>query len=120
MLKQAVALNGLTSLALTKLDVLSGMGPVRVAVAYRHGGHRLTEVPARVEQLADCEPEYVELPGWELPEGGLTREAELPITAREYVAFVENALGIPVSILSLGPEREQIVFRSDPFLHFSA
>lgn len=114
-LKQAVVLNGLTSVALTKLDVLSGMPELKVAVAYWLKGERLERIPPRVEDVEACEPEYVTLRGWDASLEGVRDEEALPEAARAYVRFVEDALEVPVSILSVGPGREQIIFRRDPF-----
>ncbi|MFM7201513.1 MAG: adenylosuccinate synthase, partial [Myxococcota bacterium] len=114
-LKQAVVLNGLTSVALTKLDVLSGMPELKVAVAYWLKGERLKRIPPRVEDVEACEPEYVTLRGWDASLEGVRDEEALPEAARAYVRFVEDALEVPVSILSVGPGREQIIFRRDPF-----
>lgn len=110
-LKQAVILNGLTSVALTKLDVLSGMSELQVAVAYRLRGERITHVPPRVEDVEACVPEYVTLPGWVASLTEVRREEDLPLAALEYVRYVEAFLEIPVSILSVGPDREQIIVR---------
>lgn len=88
---------------------------MKVAVAYRLRGERIDTVPARVEDVDACEPEYVSLPGWHEGLEGLRAEAGLPESVRAYVSFVEAHLGVPVSVLSVGPGREQIIFRHDPY-----
>ncbi len=114
-LRQAVALNGLTGLALTKIDVLSGIERLKIATAYQLRGERIEHLPARVDEMLACEPLYEELEGWNEGLMDVTEEGELPRAARAYVRFIEEALGIPVRILSVGPGREQIVLRGDPF-----
>src|SRR5436309_2897034 len=111
MLRMAVRVNGLTRLALTKLDVLGGLERVRVCIGYRHDGGVLREFPASMRVLADCAPMYREFPGWpDLPEEEWIRIARrgrraLPETARRYVAFVESQLKVPVRVLSVGRSR---------------
>ena len=111
MLRMAVRVNGLTRLALTKLDVLGGLERVRVCIGYRHDGGVLREFPASMRVLADCGPMYREFPGWpELPEDEWIRIAArgrraLPETTRRYVAFVESQLKVPVRVLSVGRSR---------------
>src|SRR5213079_2879167 len=111
MLRMAVRVNGLTRLALTKLDVLGGLDRVRVCIGYRHNGGVLREFPASMRVLADCGPMYREFPGWrELPEDEWIRIAArgrraLPETTRRYVAFVESQLKVPVRVLSVGRSR---------------
>src|SRR5437667_112052 len=111
MLRMAVRVNGLTRLALTKLDVLGGLERVRVCIGYRHDGGVLREFPASMRVLADCAPMYREFPGWpDLPEEEWIRIARrgrraLPETARRYVAFVESQLKVPVRVLPVGRSR---------------
>jgi len=111
MLRMAVRVNGLTRLALTKLDVLGGLDRVRVCIGYRHDGGVLREFPASMRVLADCGPMYREFPGWpDLPEEEWIRIATrgrraLPETTRRYVAFVESQLKVPVRVLSVGRSR---------------
>ena len=111
MLRMAVRVNGLTRLALTKLDVLGGLERVRVCIGYRHDGGVLREFPASMRVLADCGPMYREFLGWpDLPEEEWIRIATrgrraLPETARRYVAFVESQLKVPVRVLSVGRSR---------------
>src|SRR5256884_859633 len=111
MMRMAVRVNGLTRLALTKLDVLGGLDQVRVCVGYRHNGGVLREFPASMRVLADCGPMYREFPGWpDLPEEEWIRIAArgrraLPETTRRYVAFVESQLKVPVRVLSVRRSR---------------
>jgi adenylosuccinate synthase len=100
-----VRLNGITSLALTKLDVLSHFAELPVCVAYRLRDDSETyEFPAHQSDFHHCRPVYETLPGWQEP---LTDE--LPKAARAYVAFVEDALGVEISLVGTGAERESVV-----------
>src|SRR5881409_2057003 len=104
-LRYAVRLNGITSLALTKLDVLSHFHEPPVCVAYRlRDGSETFEFPAHQSDFHHCRPVYETLPGWQQP---LTDE--LPQAARGYVAFVEQALGVEISLVGTGAERESVV-----------
>ncbi|ROR32035.1 adenylosuccinate synthase [Inmirania thermothiophila] len=114
-LRRSVRLSGVDGLCITKLDVLDGLERVRVCVGYRDGGRLLDAPPAGAEALARCEPVYEELPGWHESTAGLTDEAALPGNARRYLEFVERFVGVPVDMISTGPERGEIITRRDPF-----
>jgi adenylosuccinate synthase len=109
-LRYAVRVNGITSLALTKLDVLSAFADVPVCVRYRlRDGTETDEFPAHQSDFHHCEPVYEALPGWKEPLDALTDPRELPPAARRYVDFVEGRLGVPVSLVGTGRERERIL-----------
>ncbi|MFH1707712.1 MAG: adenylosuccinate synthase [Planctomycetota bacterium] len=109
--RYACALNGMHSLALTKLDVLDGQKTIPVAVAYSHRGARLETVPADAAVYAECTPVYETLPGWRTPTAGVTAFAELPAEARAYIAYIESRTGVPVAFISTGPGREATIIR---------
>jgi adenylosuccinate synthase len=111
-LRYAVRVNGLNQLALTKLDVLSGLEQLRVAVAYEREGERVAHFPAEfgVESLAQWQPVYEELPGWDEDITALRRRGDLPPEAKAYVARIEQHLGVPITFIGVGPEREQAIF----------
>jgi adenylosuccinate synthase len=109
--RYATRLNGLDSVALTKLDVLDTLDEIKVCTAYRHGKDILTEWPADLHVLAKCEPVYETLPGWSRPSSGLTRYEDLPREAQRYVAFLEEVSGVPVSIVSTGSGRRDTIVR---------
>ena len=111
MLRHAVMVNGLTRLALTKLDVLSGMDVVRVCTAYAG----LDEVPAGAAALGGAEPVYEELPGWTEPLAGITRFEKLPAHAQQYVSRLEALVGVPVSLVGTGPGRHDVIVRDALF-----
>ncbi|HIE38885.1 MAG TPA: adenylosuccinate synthase [Anaerolineales bacterium] len=111
-LRYAAEINGLTELALTKLDVLAGIHPLRVAVAYERDGERTTRFPAQfgAEELVRWRPVYVDLPGWTQALEGVRRREDLPPEAQAYVAYVEETVGVPVSLIGVGPDREQTIW----------
>ncbi len=110
-LRYAQQVNGFTELALTKLDVLSGLPWIPVCVAYRIGGERVEEFPASLRELSQVRPIYEQLPGWKEDIRKARSFADLPRAARDYVAYIQEALGVPVRIISLGPEPEATIFR---------
>lgn len=108
MLRYAARVNGLTAVAVNAVDVLAGRPQVPVVVAYRIGGRRVTEVPAAIEDLLEAEPEYEELDGWTLPER-VERAADLPAALRRYLERIEAATRAPVTAVSAGRERADVV-----------
>ena len=110
-LSYAARVNGLDELALTKLDVLSGLPSLKVAVAYEREGERIEVFPAEfgVESLAEWEPVYEELAGWEEDITGVRRREDLPQAAQDYVCRIECLVGLPVTFIGVGPEREQAI-----------
>ena len=112
-LRYAARINGLDEFALTKLDVLSGLERLKVAVAYERDGERTEHFPAEfgVEALAQWKPVYEELPGWAEDISGVRGREALPPAAREYVARIEEWVGVPVTFIGVGPEREQLIVR---------
>lgn len=106
-----VELNGVDEIALTKMDVLDGIDPLRVCTSYRHGPGLLEQYPAEARVLSEVEPIYEELPGWKGPTSGLKKFDDLPKEAREYVGFLEEKIGAAVSMISVGRRRDQIIIR---------
>ena len=109
--RYATRINGLDSVALTKLDVLDGLEEIKVCTGYRYGDGLLTEWPADLNVLARCEPVYETLPGWTGSSFGVTRFGELPRDAQRYVSFLEEVSGVPVSIVSTGSGRHDTIIR---------
>jgi adenylosuccinate synthase len=114
-LRHAAMVNGLTGLCVTKLDTLSGVHPLRVAVAYEIGGRPVQHLPHHAEDLAACRPVYEELPGWDDPLGELRDLRSLPPAARRYLERIEQLVGIPVDMVSVGAERAQTIAVREPF-----
>ena len=110
-LRYAVRVNGLTEIALTKLDILSAFETLRVAVAYDSLGDRYDEFPRQQRVLYNCRPIYEELPGWSEDISGVRDYDDLPKEARGYVDYVESVTGVPVTIVSVGPARDATLRR---------
>jgi adenylosuccinate synthase len=113
-LRYAARVNGFTSLALTKLDVLSSFGEIPVCVRYRlRDGSETDDFPAHQSDFHHCEPVYDVLPGWRRPVDGAEALDELPDAARRYVEFVEHMLGVEVCLVGTGAERERFLARDE-------
>ncbi|TQD27311.1 adenylosuccinate synthase [Methanolobus vulcani] len=107
LLKKAIYLNGYTSIALTKLDVLSNLEPVRVCVAYELDGKTIDYPPEDTSELARCKPVYEDLPGWNSDLTGVKEFSDLPQNAQDYVLYLEGKMGVKIDYISVGPAREQ-------------
>jgi adenylosuccinate synthase len=113
-LRYAVRLNRMNALAITKLDVLRGLGPLRVAVRYRsREGAKLDSFPYHQSILHSATPEYEELPGFDEDIGACRGESELPSAARDYLGFIAEFVGVPVRLVGVGPDREQTILIGD-------
>lgn len=104
----AVRINGLTGIALTKLDTLANMPVVKLCVGYRLNGEIIKEFPASIEDLALCEPIYEEFPGWE-DISGITEYNKLPTNVLRYIERIEELCDAKVSLISVGPRRDQTI-----------
>jgi len=111
LLRYAIRINGLTELAITKLDILSGFKSLKVCTSYRQGSMSHMELPLGPADLSPFEPIYEELPGWREVVTGIRKGSDLPGEARDYIRFIENFCDVPVKMVSVGPEREQVVIR---------
>jgi adenylosuccinate synthase len=114
-LKRAVQLNGVSGLCITKLDVLDGLETIRVCTGYRMGGQVLSEPPLFADAFADVEPIYEEHPGWTASTVGITQYDALPENARLYLSRLESLVGVPIDIVSTGPDRDQTIVLHHPF-----
>jgi adenylosuccinate synthase len=112
MLRQAVRVNSLTEIALTKLDVLDSFRTIKVCTGYRFGDTVLGHYPDRMELLAEVEPVYTELPGWDRSVSAARRASELPREAAALVELVESQVGVPVGVVGVGAERDDYVLWS--------
>jgi adenylosuccinate synthase len=110
-IKYAAEVNGLTDLCITKLDVLSCLDTIKVCVAYEHEGRRYTTVPGSQSAFHHATPIYEELPGWKSDITGCRNFEELPEAAQNYINFIEELAGVQVSIIAVGPERNQTIMR---------
>jgi adenylosuccinate synthase len=111
MLRESVRLNGPTGLAVTKLDVLGGLDEIKLCMAYEHGGGRVDYPPQKHNALAEVTPVYESVPGWQEDVSGCRSFDELPQAARDYIGRIEEILGVPATIISVGPDREQTIVR---------
>jgi len=110
-LRYAVRLNRMDSLAITKLDVLSGLGPLRLAIRYRsREGAVLDTFPYHQSILHSATPEYEELPGFDADLDTCRKESDLPTEARDYLGFISDFVGVPVRLIGVGPDRDQVVW----------
>jgi adenylosuccinate synthase len=110
-LRHTARLAGVSSIAVSVLDVLGAFETIRVATAYEVDGRRLETFPANCRTLEHCRPIYEELPGWLCDVSGVTSWGELPPSARDYLGFVESLAGASVEFVSVGPERSQLIER---------
>ncbi len=111
LLRYAVRVNGLTELALTKLDILTGLNPLRICTGYRVNGEVLENLPMGPKDLSPFEPVYEDMPGWEEDVMSVREWEDLPPQARDYVQRIEALIGLPVKLISVGPERDQVIRR---------
>ena len=113
-LNNAVRLNGLTGLAITKLDVLGELDELKICTAYQRDGKTLEEVPANLNHLAECQPVYETLPGWRQDIRNIRRFEDLPDNARQYLSRIEALTGVPIQIISVGPGRNETIVLENP------
>ncbi|MCC6488114.1 MAG: adenylosuccinate synthase [Candidatus Hydrogenedentes bacterium] len=114
-LRRAAMLNGDTSIVLTKPDVLTVVDTVRICTSYKINGTTTTDFPAQVTDLEKVVPVYEEMPGWKQDISGFRAWDELPANAQRYFERIESLVGVPISIVSVGPGREQTITHKDPF-----
>ena len=108
-LRYAAQINGLTEIAITKLDILTGLETLKICVAYDYRGRRLEDFPASAEVLAECEPVYEEWPGWSEDIRGARALSDLPQAALDYVRRVEELASAPATYVSVGPGHEETI-----------
>jgi adenylosuccinate synthase len=107
--RYAAEINGFSSVALTKLDVLDALDEIKVCVGYMLNGKKCESLPSVSQDLRRVEPVYETLPGWKSETLGITDLTELPRAAREYVNFLSNQIGVQIGLVSTGPERSQTI-----------
>lgn len=109
-LKYAVRINGITSLALMKLDVLSGLEEIKICVSYKNESKSITEFPCVSSDLDQLEPQYKTFKGWKEDISSCKKEEELPKLARDYVRFIGKELGVSIDLISVGPKRSETIW----------
>jgi len=114
-LRRSVQINGVSGLCVTKLDVLDGMESLQVGVGYLLDGERYHILPGGAEELAQGGPVYEEVPGWSQSTVGVKRYEDLPETARSYLKTIERVCGVPIDMISTGPDREETIILRHPF-----
>jgi adenylosuccinate synthase len=113
--KDSVRLNGLSSIGITKLDVLSGLEKVKLCVAYELEGKKIDSMPASLKKLGRCIPVFEEYPGWKQSISSARKWMDLPASARKYLRRIEEVTQVPLSIVSVGSGREESIILKDPF-----
>ena len=113
--RRAVILNSVTGICLTKLDVMDGLDKVNICTAYSFKGETIRDMPAGAEDIALCEPVYEQMDGWSESTAGLTGYKDLPKSAVNYIRRIEELIGVPVHIISTGPDRNQNIILQHPF-----
>ncbi|HEX9207695.1 MAG TPA: adenylosuccinate synthase [Steroidobacteraceae bacterium] len=114
-MRRACMHNSISSLCVTKLDVLDGLDTIRICTGYRIDGEVREEPPLLPHRFSECEPVYEEHPGWSEPTHGITQFDKLPATARKYLARMEELAGVPIDIVSTGPDRAQTIVLRHPY-----
>jgi adenylosuccinate synthase len=114
-LKRSIQINGVTGLCMTKLDVLDGLDTVRLCVGYKIDGNTIDILPRGAVDVARCEPVYEDFPGWTQSTVGVTSWDQLPVQAQNYLKRIEEVSGIPIDMVSTGPDRDETILLRHPF-----
>ncbi|MBU1445737.1 adenylosuccinate synthase [Patescibacteria group bacterium] len=111
--KYAVIINGLTSINLTKLDILDTFETIKVCTGYTHKGKKITSIPASTDILEECEPQYIEIEGWNCKTSDARTFDELPQKAKDYIKKLEELIECPINFVGVGVRRDQIIYKAD-------
>ncbi len=114
-LRRSNQVNSVSGLCITKLDVLDGLDVIRICVGYQSNGEQLNSLSLAADVLETCEPIYEEMPGWKESTVGVKSYDDLPQAARDYLKRIEEIAGVPVDIISTGPDREETIVLRNPF-----
>ncbi len=114
-LKRSIQINGVSGLCVTKLDVMDGLESVKIGVGYHSNGQLTDILPLGAEAIAECQPVYEELPGWSEPTAGIHQMDQLPVNARRYLERMAQLCGVPVDVVSTGPDRNETIVVRHPF-----
>jgi adenylosuccinate synthase len=114
-LRRSIVNSSVSGLCVTKLDVLDELETIQICVGYQIDGEDISGVPVVVDRFAECKPVYEEHAGWRESTVGVTRFEDLPVKGRDYLARIEELAGVPVDIISTGPDREQTIIKQHPF-----
>jgi adenylosuccinate synthase len=114
-LKRAMIINGISGICITKLDVLDGLAEIKICVGYELNGQRTDILPLDADDILACQPVYESFAGWSEPTVGLTQWDQLPLNARRYLERVQQCLGVPIDMVSTGPDRVQTILLRHPY-----
>ena len=114
-LRRSIVNSSVSGLCVTKLDVLDELETIRICVGYEIDGAAVAGLPVVVDRFAECEPVYEDMPGWQASTVGIKSYDDLPPNARDYLARIEALAGVPIDIISTGPDREQTIIKQHPF-----
>jgi adenylosuccinate synthase len=114
-LKRSLEINSVTGICITKLDVLDGLEQVKICIGYNLDGKQVDTPPVGADRFDECEPVFMEMPGWQESTVGITEYQALPQAARDYLAKIEELCETPVDIISTGPDRKETIIRRHPF-----
>jgi adenylosuccinate synthase len=114
-LKRSLAINSVTGICITKLDVLDGLETIRIGVAYRLNGKRIDTPPVGADLIEQCQSEFIDMPGWQESTVGAKSADALPRAAQDYLAKIEELCETPIDIISTGPDRAETIIRRHPF-----
>jgi adenylosuccinate synthase len=115
LLRNSARLNGLTGLAITKLDVLDELESLKICTAYEYNGEIIHDFPASIKILKDCKPVFETFPGWQEDISGVRKIEDLPQDAKNYLSWIEELTETPINIISVGPGRDQTIIVNNPF-----
>jgi len=114
-LRRSIVHSSCSMLCVTKLDVLDGLDTIKICVGYKIDGRESQTPPLLASNFADCEAIYEDMPGWKQCSVGVTKYEELPENAKAYLSRLQTLVGVPITIISTGPDREQTIIRQNPF-----
>ncbi len=114
-LRRSAQINSLTGICLTKMDVLDGIETLRIATGYDHNGADVDAPPIGADAYEECKPKYIEMPGWSESTVGAKTFDELPDNAKAYIKKIEEVIGVPIDIISTGPDRAETIVLRDPY-----
>jgi adenylosuccinate synthase len=114
-LRRSIFNSSVSGLCITKLDVLDGLETIKICVGYEIDGMPVAGLPIVIDRLTECQPVYEEMPGWAESTVGITDYDDLPVNARSYLERIEELAGVPLDIISTGPDREQTIVKRHPF-----
>jgi len=114
-LKRSAMVNGLSGLCITKLDVLDGLDEIQICTHYEFNGTLIDTPPLSADEVAQCKPQFISMPGWRDSTFGVKQWQDLPANAQDYLKKIEAITGIPIHIVSTGPERDETILIKHPF-----